>query len=88
MKFYSTKSHGTLFSPGEAILKSLPDDNGLFMPERIPVLPDSFFSRLHSLSLQEIAFEISKAYFSPEIPEVVIQKIVTCWWSNFSIQYV
>jgi threonine synthase len=77
MKFYSTKSHGTLFSPGEAILKSLPDDNGLFMPERIPVLPDSFFSRLHSLSLQEIAFEISKAYFSPEIPEVVIQKIVT-----------
>jgi threonine synthase len=76
MKFYSTKNPGTFFSPDEAVLKSLPDDNGLFMPERLPVLPDSFFSRLHSLTLQEIAFEISKAYFAPEIPENVIQKIV------------
>ncbi|MFM1745319.1 MAG: hypothetical protein RLZZ630_1256 [Bacteroidota bacterium] len=76
MKFYSTNNHSVLFDPATAILKSLPDDNGLFMPERIPVMPSGFFSELKSKSLQEIAYEVSVRYFSPEIPEEVIRRIV------------
>lgn len=76
MKFYSTKDTSRFFSPQEAVLKSLPDDNGLFMPERIPLLPDSFFSSLKDKSFQEIGIEVAKSYFTPEIPSAVIEKIV------------
>lgn len=76
MKFYSTRNRSCLFHPGEAILKSLPDDNGLFMPERIPTLPESFFLNLKDSSLQSIAKAVSRAYFSPEIPEEIIDHIV------------
>lgn len=76
MRFYSTKNHAVLFDPATAILKSLPDDNGLFMPERIPVLPEPFFRDLKQKSLQDIAYAVSVQYFSPEIPEEVIRRIV------------
>lgn len=76
MKFYSTNNPSVLFSPEVAVLKSLPDDNGLFMPEEIAVLSDEFFRGLKSLSLQDIAFEVSSKYFCPEIPAAVIRDIV------------
>jgi threonine synthase len=76
MKFYSSNNHSLLFDPATAILKSLPDDNGLFMPERIPSMPAGFFSDLRSKSLQDIAYDVAVRYFSPEIPELIIRQIV------------
>lgn len=77
MRFYSTNNRTKFFTPEEAVLKSLPEDNGLFMPEEIAVLPSEFFSGLHSSSLQEIAFEVASRYFCPEIPALVIRDIVS-----------
>ncbi len=39
----------------------LPKDNGLFMPERIPVLPDSFFEDIEALNFREITFTVCQA---------------------------
>ena len=76
MKCYSTNDTARLFSVSEAILKSLPDDNGLFMPLEIPRLPDDFFANMPGMTLQEISLEIARCYFTPEIPEDMLQHII------------
>jgi threonine synthase len=76
MKLYSTKNKGQLFSLKEAVLKGLPDDNGLFMPLEIPRLPDAFIANLKDLSFQEIAFTVADTLFQGEIPSSDLRKIV------------
>jgi len=39
MKLYSTNNTEVFFSLKEAVLKGLPDDNGLFIPQTITPLP-------------------------------------------------
>ncbi len=75
MKFYSTNNRNATYSLEEAVLKSLPDDNGLFMPQSIPVLPPEFFKKIPSLSFQDIASEISRHFLAGDIPDDVIDKI-------------
>ncbi|MBI3483103.1 MAG: threonine synthase, partial [Bacteroidetes bacterium] len=55
MKFYSTNNRSQTVSFREAIIQGLAPDKGLYMPERIPVFPNSFFHSLHERSFQEIA---------------------------------
>ncbi|MFM9055264.1 MAG: threonine synthase [Bacteroidota bacterium] len=76
MRFYSTRNPSITFDPAMAILRSLPEDNGLFMPERIPLMPEGFFADIRSMQLPEIAYEVAVRYFSPEIPAEVIRTIV------------
>jgi threonine synthase len=76
MKLYSTKTKGQLFSLKEAVLKGLPDDNGLFMPLEIPPLPDAFVANLKDFSFQEIAFTVADTLFQGEIPSSDLQKII------------
>ena len=81
MRLYSTKNTSSFVSLGEAIMKGLPDDNGLFMPEFFPKLSDDFINNLKDFSFQEIAFEVCSALFNQTIPEndlkQIIQKSVT-----------
>ena len=63
MRLYSTKNKNAFVDLKEAVLKGLPDDNGLFMPEHFPKLPQSFIDNLEKYSFQEIAYEVSKCLF-------------------------
>ncbi|MBL0048693.1 MAG: threonine synthase [Bacteroidetes bacterium] len=76
MRYYSTKNKSTFYSLEQAVLKGLPDDNGLFMPERIEALPHSFWKDIGQYSFQEIAYEMCKQFLAAEVPEAVILKIV------------
>ena len=76
MKFYSTKNASEAFSLREAVLKGLPDDNGLFLPEKIPVLPATFFQKLHSKSFVEICLDVATPYLKDDITDEHIQQIV------------
>lgn len=76
MLLYSTKNHQARVSLKEAVMKGLPDDNGLFMPVHIPVLPDSFFRDIRSYSFQEIGLHITKALFQQAIPEKDLESIL------------
>ncbi|NQY68372.1 MAG: threonine synthase [Flavobacteriales bacterium] len=69
MKYYSTNGGVKPTSLKEAVLKGLADDKGLYMPETIVQLPASFFENLGSMSLQDIAFEVSKLYVDGDIPD-------------------
>ncbi len=76
MRYYSTKNKSAFYSLQEAVLKGLPDDNGLFMPEYIPKLPQSFLNDLSQFSLSEIALEISRQFFADDLPQSIILEII------------
>lgn len=77
MKFYSTKNSSAAFSLREAVLKGLPDDKGLFMPERIPVLPKVFFESIRQKSLVEIGHEVATAFLGDDVSSTDIQEMVS-----------
>ncbi|OBQ52540.1 threonine synthase [Tamlana sp. s12] len=76
MNYYSLnhKAPNTTFE--NAVVKGLAPDKGLYFPESITPLPNSFFENIDNLSNTEIAFEAIKQFVSPEIPEDVLKKIV------------
>lgn len=76
MKYYSTNRQAPEVSLSEAVIKGLAPDKGLYMPERINPLPQSFFDHIEDLSLQEIAFEVAKAFFGEDIPADDLKHIV------------
>jgi len=69
MQYYSTNNPELKSDLKNAVIQGLASDKGLFMPENIPVLPDSFWDKLPNMSLGEIGFETLKYFFCPEIPE-------------------
>ena len=60
----------------EAVLRGLAPDGGLYMPLHIPHLPADFFTRLPSLSLQEIGIEVAGAFFGDEVLAAELRGIV------------
>lgn len=75
-KFYSTKSPGQFVDLKEAVLRSLPSDNGLYMPEYIEPLSAHFWENWRDLSLPEIGFEVAKMIFRDSVPENQLEEIV------------
>ncbi len=76
MHFYSTNRKVPPVSFKEAVLKGLPDDNGLFMPEAIPQYSPEFIKSLSLQSYVNIAFEGSRLFIGDEIPADVLHAIV------------
>jgi threonine synthase len=76
MQFYSTNRQVPPVSFKESVLKGLPDDNGLFMPERIPQFSGDFLSNLPNLSFADIAYEGARLIIEDEIPGPVLRSIV------------
>jgi len=76
MRFYSTKSPETYVDFGEAVLRSLPTDNGLYMPERITALDEAFWSDWKTMSFQDMAFRVVSTYLQGAIPDADLRKII------------
>jgi len=76
MKYYSTNHKTPDVSLEIAVTQGLAADRGLFMPERINPLPESFFHEIGSMNFQEISFEVSKKFFGEDIPDQILKKIV------------
>jgi len=76
MNYYDIKNPSQKVSLKEAVLKSISAESGLYMPEHIPSLPESFFANLSNLNLQEIAFQVSNAMLGDDIPAEALKQIV------------
>ncbi|MEQ9404435.1 MAG: threonine synthase [Cyclobacteriaceae bacterium] len=76
MNYYSTNNRSHKVSFEEAIFNSLPPDNGLYYPEKIPVLPKGFYDSLKSQSKTEIAITIARSFVEHEIQSPELEKIV------------
>ena len=75
MKYYSTKNKDLAVNLKTAVLKSLPPDNGLYMPEHIKPLSKKFFSYLDKMSLQDIAYEASRQFLEDDFSGAEIADI-------------
>ena len=76
MKYYSTNQQAPIASLEEAVVKGLASDKGLFMPEQIKALPQSFYDNIENLSFQEIAYQVADAFFGEDIPAETLKEIV------------
>lgn len=76
MNYYSTNHNTADVTLSEAVVKGLAADRGLFMPERIAKLPQSFFDKLPNMTLPEMAGEVAMALFGEDIPEDKLKAIV------------
>lgn len=75
MKLYSTNDKTNIVNLEKATLRSLPDDNGLYLPLSIPDLEKDFINNLSNYSFPEIAFEISRKIIGTEIPAKILEQI-------------
>nr|WP_319398162.1 threonine synthase [uncultured Carboxylicivirga sp.] len=75
MQFYSTNNASHKSDLKSAVINGLAPDKGLYMPEEISVLPDSFWQELPKMDLGEIGFHVLKQYFCPVIPEDEFKKL-------------
>ena len=76
MRYYSTNGKASLASLGKAVVKGLAEDRGLYMPERIDRLPDSFYGRIQELDFHEVACTVADAFFGEDVPQDVLHSIV------------
>jgi len=60
----------------DAVVKGLAEDKGLFMPDSIKRLPQSFFDSIETLSFQEIAYTVADAFFGEDVEAEALKKIV------------
>ena len=76
MKYYSLNNRITKVSFEEAVVSGLAPDRGLYFPESILPLPNSFFENIENYSHNEIAFEAIKQFIGSEIPESELKLII------------
>lgn len=76
MKYYSTNHTAPEVALGEAVVRGLAPDKGLYMPERIEKLPRSFYDGIASMSFHEIACRVAEAFFGDDIEHETLRKIV------------
>ena len=76
MRYYSTNKQESGVSLENAVVKGLAADKGLYMPDRIPALPDDFYQEIDRLSFQETACRVADAFFGEDIPADTLREIV------------
>ncbi|MFC6095927.1 threonine synthase [Flavobacterium qiangtangense] len=77
MNYYSLNKQAPKVSFQEAVVQGLAPDKGLYFPESISKLPQSFFDSIENLSNEEIAFEVINQFVGNEIPEKELRQIIS-----------
>ncbi len=67
MHYYSTNNRNHHATLKEAVIRGQAPDKGLYMPERIITLPDTFYQNLKGLSFEEVAFKVGWAMFRDDM---------------------
>ncbi len=76
MQYYSTNDNSPLVSFKQATIYGQAPDKGLYFPEAIPLLPQSFIKNIETFSNAAIAYEVIKPYAIASIPETLLKSIV------------
>lgn len=76
MKLFSTNNSAIRVSLEEAVLMGLPPDNGLYMPEHIPVLDPDFWVDLPAQSFSDTAFKVAVALIGDAIDRKELELII------------
>ncbi len=76
MKFQSTRRKSPRVGFMEAVFQAMPPDNGLYMPDYIPRLPDHLIEGFSDHSLRDIALEVLYPYLADEMDRGQLRDLV------------
>ncbi len=76
MLYHSTNNKAVQVSLREAILRSLPADNGLYMPNEIRPLAANFWQDWRDMPLAEMAYHVAAAFFGEDVAEADLRQMV------------
>lgn len=76
MKYYSTNKIAPIADLHKAVVKGLAEDRGLYMPEQIKKLPQSFFDHIQDMSFQELSYVVADAFFGEDVEKEALKQIV------------
>ena len=76
MNYYSTNGKAPIADLRKAVVKGLAEDRGLYMPEKIKILPKIFFDNIQDMSFQQIAYNVASAFFGDDVDLDALQDIV------------
>lgn len=76
MKYYSTNHQAPEADLRKAVVKGLAEDRGLYMPERIERIEDSFYENIDRMTLPEIAHRVARAFFGEDVEPEALRQIV------------
>jgi threonine synthase len=76
MKFFSLNNNTPPVNFEKAVRMGLAPDRGLFFPETIKPLPDTFWDGFLQMSKEDIAFEVISQFIGDEIPKPDLKQII------------
>lgn len=76
MPYHSTNNPSRHVCLKEAVLRSLPPDNGLYMPDSLPVLGADFWQTWRTLTFEETGCAVAEAFFGEDVPAPALREIV------------
>ena len=76
MRYYSTNGKAPWASLREAVVNGLAPDRGLYMPERIDLMPEAFFRELPEMDLRQTALAVATRYFGEDVDPEALERIV------------
>ncbi|HMQ08772.1 MAG TPA: threonine synthase [Saprospiraceae bacterium] len=76
MPLYSTQNKNNIVDLRRAVMHSLPEDRGLYMPLEIPSFDLSHWKNLKGLTFKELSFHVAKVLIGNEISDRVLEQIV------------
>ncbi len=74
--YHSTNNPTHRVDLKEAILRSLPPDNGLYMPDTLPILDQAFWEIWRELTFPEIGMAVADAFFGDDVSPAALREIV------------
>tara|TARA_R110001583_G_scaffold58958_8_gene175462 strand:+ start:9421 stop:10716 length:1296 start_codon:yes stop_codon:yes gene_type:complete len=76
LKFYSLNNKAPEVSFDVAVVNGIAPDKGLYFPEEIKPLPNSFFEEIENLSNEEIAFTAIRQFVEGTLPDDILKDIL------------
>jgi len=76
MKYFSTSNKTQAVDLRMAVLKGMPDDKGLYVPEYIPQFESEFIKNIFNKTFTDISIETAKSFLVPDLSLELVEKIV------------
>lgn len=77
MLYRSSSPAQSCVTLSEAVRHGVDSEGGIYMPERIPVIPRAFFNNISEMSLTDIGYVVANVLFGDVIDSATLKRIVT-----------
>jgi threonine synthase len=76
MLYYSTNNQIKNVALSDVVIKGLADDNGLFMPDYIPVIPAMYYQNIEKQAFRDLAYTVAYMLFGEDVHANMLKMMV------------